>query len=313
MFEESKIWILAILVGILISVGYGTHYLNLVDEANLALLESKSKLSDMQEQVAMRQREWSEREKGAANVQVEADKHATLLKAHEALEKRFSKTASELTYALDSMKSSVEKTRNNAPGTELGEVTLASGKVLRGVRVRKVEESGISLIHADGIGNVPVDLLPEDLKEKYDLGPKALLPVLRQAHTSFVAKTKDEPARIPAATQPPVPVPAPTAAPPPSQPTSAVEDPKVKQIKLRMAELDSQLSGYDKVIKQYQDSARSDNDLASAAQGRGQPSALHTSNANEKMAQAAALELRAVKVRQELKKLEVELEYAMKK
>lgn len=43
-----------------------------------------------------------------------------------------------------------------------------------------MDESGISLMHADGIGTYAPDLLPADIQEIYDLGSNALLPQLEQ-------------------------------------------------------------------------------------------------------------------------------------
>jgi hypothetical protein len=188
MLEESKFWVILILVGILGSLGYGAHYLASVDEANLALQESKSKLVSVQDQLAFRKKEWAGREQSVAKIQVETDKTATLLKAQDILETRYRKVESDLKYLLESMKTSVAQARESAVGSELGEITLASGKVLRGVKMRKVEGAGISMIHADGIGTIAVEQLPENLKEKYDLGPNALISVIQQAQTSFLTK-----------------------------------------------------------------------------------------------------------------------------
>jgi hypothetical protein len=49
MFEESKIWFLVIIFAALIGIGYGSYYLTTVDETNLMLQESKSKLASTHE------------------------------------------------------------------------------------------------------------------------------------------------------------------------------------------------------------------------------------------------------------------------
>jgi septal ring factor EnvC (AmiA/AmiB activator) len=60
--------------------------------------------------------------------------------------------------------------------------------MLRGAKIRKIDPSGLSLIHADGIGLVSIDLLPAEIKERYDLGPSALLPEMELARATFLEK-----------------------------------------------------------------------------------------------------------------------------
>ena len=306
MFEDSKGWLFLILTGVLISLGYGAHYLSAVDEANLALQESKSKLADMKEQVFLRKRDWDDREKAVAKVQEETDKTATLLKAQEVLDKRYLKDETELKYALESMKASVAKIRESAPGTDLGELALANGKVLQGVKIRKVEDSGISLIHSDGIGTIPLDMLPESLKEKYDLGPKALIPMIQKAQTAFLAKPSSSDLKP----EPVINKPKPDATTKPA--TGAIEDSKAKSIRLRMVELDSQIATYTKAVVQFQNAATSHQTLATNAASRGQPTTRHKENANENLVQAAAMERQLAGLREERKKLDIELEHALK-
>ncbi|WP_397381373.1 hypothetical protein [Prosthecobacter sp.] len=304
MFEESKIWVLLFIVGILISLGYGSHYLSSVDEANLALQDSKSKLMDMREQVILRNKAWDENAGIVGKLQTEADKNATLLKAKDILDQRFAKAEKDLNLALESMKTAVDKTRNNAQGTEVAEITLSNGKALRNVKMRKVEDQGISLIHADGIGTIPAELLPDNLKEQYDLGPNALVPMIQKAQTALIQKPdKDNENKLP-----------PTPETPSDKPNTktTIDDSKVKQIKLRMAELDSRITTYDKAQEKFRQAALNHQSLATSAKARGQPSTRHTENANENLAQAAVLERQVAALREERGKLNVELEYAIR-
>jgi len=281
---------------------------------HLALQESKSKLADMKEQVFLRKRDWDDREKALAKIQAETDKTAALLKTQEDLDTRYRKAEGELKYTLESMKTSVAKMRETAPGTELGEIALANGKVLRGVKIRKVEESGISLIHADGIGTIQLDMLPENLKEKYDLGPKALIPVIQKAQTSFLAKpSSDDLNPEPASYNPKPDAPIKPATGAAIKPvTGAIEDSKAKNIQLRMVELDSQIASYTKAVVQFQNAALSHQTLAANASSRGQPTTRHKENANDNLVQAAAIERQLAGLREERKKLNIELEHALK-
>ncbi|MDB6004163.1 MAG: hypothetical protein JWR15_1150 [Prosthecobacter sp.] len=306
MYGEAKIWILLFATAVLISFAFGAHYFSAVDEANLALYESKSKLHDMDELLVLRKKDWVEKEQGVAKIQVESDKTAKLLKIQEALDARYLKTESDLNYLADSIKDSVEKVRSNAVGMELGEITLADRRILRGVKVRKVDESGISLSHADGIGTIATDLLPENLKEKYDLGPTALLPQILEAHAALLSK-KDGKDLQPAVQRPIAP-----PADPAKLAANIALDNKIKGIKVRMAQLDSQISSYGALVAQYNQAASGHQTLASTAQARGTPSTRHTANANDNLAQAAAVERQLEALRVDRRKLSIELEFALK-
>ncbi|HBJ82496.1 MAG TPA: hypothetical protein DDZ88_01195 [Verrucomicrobiales bacterium] len=192
MFEESKIWIFIVLISALIGIGYGSYYMTSVDEANLALLESKSKLADTQELLSIKRKSWADVEVLGAKNRELADQNTVLAKAKEVLDTRYRKVMSDLNYAAESMKSAVDKTRGDAPGTELGDITLTNGKHLRGAKIRKLDSSGLSLIHADGIGLVTIDLLPAEILERFDLGPGALLPQMLQAQAIFLGKAIPE-------------------------------------------------------------------------------------------------------------------------
>lgn len=188
MFEESKAWIFIIIISALIGIGYGAFYLTSVDEANLALQESKSKLADTRELLAIKKKNWADVEAQVVKNRELADQNSVLVKAKEVLDTRYRKIVSDLNYSVESMKSAVDKIHGTAPGTELGDITLANGKMLRGAKIRKLDPSGLSLIHADGIGLVTTDLLPTEIKERFDLGPGALLPQMEQAQATFLGK-----------------------------------------------------------------------------------------------------------------------------
>lgn len=310
MFEESKAWVFIFIISLLIGLGYTAHYFSSVDSANAALLESKSKLADMNQVLFQRKSDWEAVEKVSSKNREAMEKNTILLKAKDILDKRYRTIEGDLKYTVETMKTSVEKLRNTAPGTELGDITLTNGKVLRGAKVRKVEESGISMIHSDGIGLVSLDLLPADLKEKYDLGPDALVPVLINAQTSFLKKFEPFNLKTRPINKASSSTPTRLAAESPNAPT--VDDEQIKKIKMRMAELDSRIDAAEKTAAQYQDTASKHQELAASAKSRGQPSTRHTLDANAASAQAAQLSQQSALMREERKKLDVELEYANK-
>jgi hypothetical protein len=306
---ESKSWVFLFLISAIIGIGYAAHYFSSVDSANAALLETKSKIADMNELLFQRKKSWADLEKLSLQSREVVEKNNILLKAKEILDKRYRTVEGDLNYAVDSSKTAIEKARNSAPGTELGDITLANGKVLRAAKVRKVEESGISMIHSDGIGMISLELLPVDLKERYDLGPDALIPLLQTAQTEFLAKKPT----IANATVKPRSSTHMSSAPAAEEPAkTSVDDAKVKAIKLKMAELDSRMETYKRTAEQYREQAAKHEGLAQAAKSRGAPSTRHTTDASTILAQASQMERQADTMREERKKLEVELEYASK-
>ena len=310
MFEESKIWVTLFLVGLIISFSYYIHYQDTVGDASLALQQSQSRLASMKDLLTIKKKSWNEREQIVNKIKAETDKNATLLKTQETLDQRFQKADNDFKIALESMTESVERTRNNAPGTELGEIKLANGKTLLNVKIRKVEESGISFIHADGVGTIPSDQVPENLKEHYDLGPNALISMILQAQTALMQEPGTDGTNNPSISSLEIPASSPSVSPIAKKIT--VDDSKIKSIKLRMAELDSRIANCSGLVAQYRTAAESHQSLAKAAKYRGVPSTRHTDHANKNLAQAALLENQKASLVEERGKLAVELDYAIR-
>lgn len=187
---ESKIWLIIILFGMVVGIGYAAHYLTSVDNANFAMLEQTSRLESVKETVGIRKKSWEKLEALVAKNREVAAHHDVLVKAKDVLDTRYRKVESEIKYAAESIKNAVDKSRSNAPGTELGDVTLTNGKVLRNAKVRAVETSVISFIHADGIGSIDVNLLPADIRERYDLGETSIVAEVEAVRDMILGSAK---------------------------------------------------------------------------------------------------------------------------
>lgn len=180
MFTSLKFWLLVLICGGLGGAYYYNDYTTKLKAAELALQESATKLSSLRSLIAQKKELLHQNRE-------DTEKNQVLLRAREILDKRLEKINADLTKGADSFKTAVEKARSTAAGMELGDITLTSGKQLNGTKIRKVDESGISVMYAEGVGTVAVELLPENLKEKYDLGANALIPKLLAALTAFQA------------------------------------------------------------------------------------------------------------------------------
>ncbi|WP_395734602.1 hypothetical protein, partial [Prosthecobacter sp.] len=168
----------------------------------------------------------------------------------------------------------------------------------------------ISFIHADGVGTIPSDQVPENLKEQYDLGPNALVPLIEQAQTALLQEPGTDGIDNPSI--PPLEIPASAPSASPMAKTITVDDSKIKSIKLRMAELDSRIANCATLAAQYVSAAKSHQSLAETAKFRGVPSTRHTENANKNLAQAALLQNQKASLIEERGKLAVELDYAIR-
>ncbi len=308
MFEESKAWIFIVIISILIGAGYGAHYLTSVDSANASLLESKSKLADVHEMLGQRKKAWEATERLIATTRELAEQNNVLSKAKEVLDKRYRAVDADLKYAVDSMRSSVERVRESAPGTEIGDVNLVNGKVLQAAKIRKVEESNISFIHSSGIGTVTVDLLPNEILERFDLGPNALLPQLEAVQSGFLAKP-DAAAAVAAVVATPA-ASRPAAASPPPPSTNEVSEEKLKTIRLKIATLEARIDNYAMTVTRTRETAVQQQRHANDAKSAGKPSTRYTAEANATLAQAQQMDSQLAAMREERKKLLVELEFA---
>lgn len=306
MFEESKAWLFIFIIGVLIAGGYGAHYLSSVDSANAVLIESKSKLAGVQEMMGQRKKMWDTTSELLAQAREVAEHGSVLAKAKELLDKRYRIVDSDLKYAVDSMRSSVERIRESAPGAEVGDVNLVNGKVLLAAKIRKVEESNISFIHSSGIGTVTVDLLPNEILEKYDLGSNALLPQIEAAQARFLGTAESTNVAV-------APAAAATSAAKTSSPTSTPAGPNVDQqkaIKLKIATLESRIETQTTSVARIRETASQHQMLATQAKTQGKPSTRYTADANSTLVQAQQMDTHLAAMREELKKLRVELEFA---
>lgn len=208
MLTSPKFWLLVLIVGGL-GGGYSYHdHTTKLKAAKQALQESSGRLSSLRSLIDQKKAFLSQNHE-------DVEKNQVLLRAKEILDKRLGKINDDLKRGAESFSVAVEKARSSGAGKELGDLTLASGKQLRGTKIRKVDETGISVMYAEGIGNVGVDLLPGNLQAKYDLGPNALIPKLASALKAFQTPVPSE--MLSTTNAPPPPgmsaAPAPTASP----------------------------------------------------------------------------------------------------
>ncbi|MFO1439760.1 MAG: hypothetical protein U1F81_15670 [Verrucomicrobiaceae bacterium] len=145
-----------------------------IDAANAVLIESKSKLSQLKESLAVRQDEWVKIEAVAAKAQQATTLEAPLLQELDELKAKHRRVEADFKYMVSSIRSTVDKVRVTAIGSEYPEVQLTTGKTLKLAKIKKMDAMNISFIHADGFTIVPYDQLPEEIRERFDMGGSGL-------------------------------------------------------------------------------------------------------------------------------------------
>lgn len=184
MFDEFKASIFLFISGVIVAVAFAAHYLQTVDEANALLLESRHKLDSMSETITLRTLTLTKLGKAKAAFDQESTREQSLTLTKAELEKRHRHIEGDLDGAVESMRTLVEKARREAPNAAPADIALTDGRTLRAAKISKLDDSSLTIIHADGVNTVPVDRLPADITRKYDLGAQALLPkvLLIQSH-----------------------------------------------------------------------------------------------------------------------------------
>lgn len=172
--ETGKFFFIIALVSAVAGIFSVVHYFQGVDAANAVLIESKSKLTQLKETLAVRQGEWAKIEAVATKAQEATTKEAPLVQELDELKAKYRRVEGDFKYMVSSIRSTVDKVRATAVGSEYPEVQLTTGKTLKLAKIKKMDAMNISFIHADGFTIVPYDQLPEEIRERFDMGGNGL-------------------------------------------------------------------------------------------------------------------------------------------
>jgi len=188
--ETGKFFFIIALVSAVAGIFSVVHYFQGVDAANAVLIESKSKLTQLKETLAVRQGEWAKIEAVAAKAQEATTKEAPLVQELDELKAKYRRVEGDFKYMVKSARSAVEKIRADGVGAEIPEVKLQNGKVLKSAKIKKIEPAQVAFIHADGFTIVQQDMLPDDLRERFDMGSASLADELEKAEVTIFTTKK---------------------------------------------------------------------------------------------------------------------------
>lgn len=307
--DMAKIWIPLLVLAALVGGSFAYRHLDMVDKANAAYILSRDSLKVLEDNLAARKVQWETavtqlndaKAKFAAAQAVEAKAKAI---ADEAASKQ-RKTESEIRYMAGSLAAQVEKVRSADIGTVLPAVTLNDGKRLSNAQIKKIEPAGISFIHADGTGLTPVDKLPAELLEKYDLNANGLVEQVKQleAEMNDAITSKNKKKTVVATTAPAAPIPSTNSA---NDAKKAAAAEKLKSVQFKIAEITTKINALGRTADQWNSAVQSAASAVSDAKYRGVPSTRYAQAEANARAQYGLCMQQMSELEAEYRKLKVE-------
>lgn len=301
--DFAKLWIP--IIGIFLAVGglFTFRHFELVDKANAEMLTARLYLEQAQQSLEARSTSWNNLNAALIDFTAAKTRLDKSTSGKDIADSKQRLVEGDLAYLVKSMPGIVEKVRTAAIGTTLTEVVLNDSKVLKNAQIKKIEETGMSFIHSEGFGSVPLDNLPAALVEQFDLGPNSLVKRIKKLDEfikdpSAAGKSTSisEPAPVPAATK--------------SAAASVIEA-KLKTIRLRLAEMDAQALTLSTNMESWERNANSYAEQAASAAGRGVPTVKFRTEEQKARAQVAQIKQQLLVLYADYKKLKVEEDFAV--
>jgi hypothetical protein len=302
---ENRAWAPIIVLALIMSGVFAFYYLEKVDKANADFQNAKLITDQAHESLRTRHEMAESRKKLAASYNTMLQKiqaAETRLKSLEQIQadadKKQRSVEGELKYWIGAMPGIRQKVWQAAAGAKLGDLVLQSGKTLKNAEIRKVEEQSISFIHSEGIGTIALDELPKELIARFDLGDASMGRQFAQFQESLAEKPK---------TAPVVTQTAPAAA-PASSGMSAMDEVKLKDLKFRVADLQSKVSAARQNKINWDSQASRISGQISESKSRGVPTTRLREDYQNAQAQAQANAAAVLNYEAELRKVQVELD-----
>ena len=188
--ETGKFWFFIIFVSLIAGIFTGVQYFQGIDSANAQVVEARGKLGQTKDTLVLRQDEWAKVSNLALKTQAAVAKEAPLVARRDELQTKHRRLEGDFKYLVKSTRAAVEKIRVDGEGAEFPEVKLLNGKVLKIAKLKKIEPNQLSFMHADGFTIVPHDMLPADLRERFDMGDSGLADSLEDAERNLFSPKK---------------------------------------------------------------------------------------------------------------------------
>ena len=273
--DAAKIWTPIIILALLVGGIFLYRHLEIVDQANANFIQTRESLVSLEENLRARQKQWDDVNSAVGKARTKLDDASAVHQKAVAMNEEAVMLRRKVESGLDELTGdfpkSVQKVRTAALGTVLPSVMLMDGKRLSTAQIKKIEDNGMSFIHQEGFGVVPLNNLPADLIAKFDLGPGSIVKAAEKLKTQ--AKDSDTAGTPPTVTDPPHTAPA--QAPATTPKATQAENEKLKQVQIKIAAIHAQLRAVAANKANWQQEADRAAERANDAATRGVPTSKH--------------------------------------
>jgi hypothetical protein len=140
-----------------------------------ALRLAREQLAAAQSHLQTRQAELAKAQQVAVQLQAGPKEVEKLKVQRDGLVMRAMGFSTAVTNLREDVVKAVDAARAAALEKELPELQLTTGRTLRGVKIRSIEATQVSISHADGLATLPADQLPGELRSRLGLDGTPLL------------------------------------------------------------------------------------------------------------------------------------------
>jgi hypothetical protein len=179
--DENKAWAPIIVLLVIMSGAFVLFYFDKVDKAaaelDVSMLQFQQAKAALESQQRLQSTRAAQAEKSKSlllQIQSAEARLAEAEKKQDAAESKRRLIEGDLRYLSEAVRKQAETTLERIAETEFPEIRLSSGRVLKNVRLRKLDDTRCSFVHSDGIGTAMLSELPADLLERIDVGPAGI-------------------------------------------------------------------------------------------------------------------------------------------
>lgn len=196
---DGKIIAYILFLVAVIAGSYGIYYTTEVDEAQRKLSTLEAQLDTTQNTIKQLAQTLEER-KQIATLQAELD---DLEKAAQAAQVSITEQTSEHEKIRSEFEKDIASVREQFVGTAMPELTLASGNVLKNIKIQRIEEAGLNILNDNGVTKVTIADLPQEMRDRLRYGEEYTLPSLVKKQPESAAVEKPATSSMATASQKP--------------------------------------------------------------------------------------------------------------
>ena len=163
---DGKIIAYVLLLGVAMAVIWGFFYSSDLDEALLHLDSTKAQIGLVEKEIAVRKNRLEARREAVALMQVAG----ILSSEQDSIREEINNYEKQEAQVTEQFVNEAQRERDQAEGTTLDQVLLSSGRMLKSIRIQSIDDELLVGMHAEGASKIPVEDLPQDLKDRFMIG-----------------------------------------------------------------------------------------------------------------------------------------------